>query len=111
MARELCARGAIRLANGRLRLRPRRIVGDKGYSSRSLRRDLRRKGMRLTIPRRRDQGRGGVFDREIYRQRNEVERLINRLKQYRRIATRYEKRAAMYAGMVTLACIMFWLRT
>ena len=49
------------------------------------------------------------FDRDAYRERNKVERLINRLKQFRRIATRYEKRATNYLAMVTLAMIMLWL--
>jgi len=45
----------------------------------------------------------------VYRERNRVERLMNRLKQFRRIATRYEKRAATYLAMVTLAAILLWL--
>jgi transposase len=45
----------------------------------------------------------------VYRERNKVERLINRLKQYRRIATRYEKRATNYLAMVTLGMTMLWL--
>ena len=49
------------------------------------------------------------FDRVAYRERNVVERLINRLKQWRRIATRYEKRAANYLAMLTLAAIVLWL--
>ncbi len=61
------------------------------------------------IPYREGQGRGRQFDRQAYRQRNRVERLINRLKQFRRIATRYEKRAANYLAMLTLAAIMIWL--
>ncbi len=47
--------------------------------------------------------------REIYRQRNVIERAINRLKQFRRIATRYEKLAANYTAMIPLACILLWL--
>ena len=50
-----------------------------------------------------------TFDRERYRARNRVERLINRLKQLRRIATRYEKLAEQYTAMVTLAAIVLWL--
>ncbi len=61
------------------------------------------------IPTRRDQRRRPRFDRAAYRARNRVERLINRLKQYRRIATRYEKRAANYRAMLTIAAIMLWL--
>jgi transposase len=54
-------------------------------------------------------GHGGSFNKEIYRQRNRVERLINRLKQFRRIATRYKKRAANYAAMLLIASIVLWL--
>ncbi|MDP8939944.1 MAG: IS5/IS1182 family transposase, partial [Actinomycetota bacterium] len=43
-----------------------------------------------------------------YRQRNLVERLINRLKQFRRVATRYEKRAVNYRAMLTIAAIVLW---
>jgi len=45
----------------------------------------------------------------LYRQRNQVERLINRLKQFRRVATRYDKRADSYAAMLTIAMILVWL--
>lgn len=110
LAERLCEQGAVRRSGrGRPRLRPGRLVGDKGYSSRRFRGYLRRRGIRLTIPRRRNQPGGGPFDRVTYRQRNRVERLINRLKQFRRIATRYEKRAANYQAMLTVAAIILWL--
>ena len=70
---------------------------------------LRRRGIRFTIPRLSNEPRHGLFSREIYRQRNIVERAINRLKQFRRIATRYEKLAANYTAMITIACILLWL--
>ena len=98
-----------RVGRGRPRLRPSRLAGDRSYSSQRFRGYLRRHGIRLTIPRRRDQPRGGPFDRAVYRQRNRVERLINRLKQFRRIATRYEKRAANYQAMLTVAAIIVWV--
>ena len=94
---------------GRPRLRPLRVVGDKGYSSGSIRRYLRRRGIRLTIPRKDNERRRGKFDKSLYRQRNRVERCFNRLKQYRRIATRYEKKAENYQAMLSLASIMMWL--
>ena len=61
-----------------------------GYTGRRIRNYLRRRGIRLPIPRLSNELRRGPFNREIYRQRNLVERAINRLKQFRRIATRYE---------------------
>ena len=77
-----------------------------------MRRTLARRGIRAVIPRRRDQrpddGRHRPFDRAAYRERNRVERLINRLKQSRRVATRYEKRAAHYLAMLTLAALRLW---
>jgi transposase len=65
-------------------MRPHRVSGDKAYGSGQIRRYLHRRGIRTTIPRKKNEHRGGPFDREIYRSRNRIERLINRLKQYRR---------------------------
>ena len=98
-----------RAARGLPRLRPRRICADKGYAKGVVRRYLRRLGIRITIARRSNEHRGGVFDREIYRTRNRIERLINRLKQFRRVATRYEKLAENYRAMLTIAAIKIWL--
>jgi transposase len=106
---------------GRPRQRPEMMALDKGYSYPKCRQMLRQRGIRHVIPERKDQkarrqakgkagGRPPLFDREIYRLRNWAERGVNRLKQFRRIATRYEKRAANYLGFVHLACIMIWLR-
>jgi transposase len=106
----LMEQGAVkRVGSGRPRLKPRRIVGDKGYSSGAIRRYLRRRHIGVTIPRRRDERRRGRFDRAIYRLRNQVERLINRLKQFRRVATRYEKRAENYLAVLMIAAIRLWL--
>lgn len=85
------------------------MVGDKGYSSRTVRRYLRQHGIGATIPKKRDERPQRVFDRELYRERNRVERCINRLKQFRRVATRYEKLAVTYLAMVTIAAILIWL--
>jgi len=84
-------------------------VADKDYSSKAIRGYLRRRGIRYTIPRRRNERRTGRFDRAIYRTRNQVERLINKLKQFRRVATRYEKYAENYRAMVVIRCILLWL--
>ena len=106
---------------GRPRKRPGQVALDKGYSYPKCRRLLRRLGIQHVIPERKDQreqrrakgyrgGRAPRFDREIYRRRSWAERGVNRLKQYRRVATRYEKRAVCYLGFVHLACVMIWLR-
>ena len=106
----LLDQGAVKRAGrGRPRLRPKRLVADKAYASRAVRQRIRRRGIRTTIPHKSNERRSGPFDRAVYRQRNIVERLINRLKQFRRVATRYEKRAANYLAMVTIAAILLWL--
>jgi transposase len=102
--------GAVgRAGGGRPRIRPDRLVGDKGYSTEKVRGYLRSRGIGVVIPHRADQRASASFDRRAYRERNRVERLINRLKQFRRIATRYEKRAASYLAMLTIAAITLWL--
>jgi transposase len=70
---------------------------------------VRRHGIRGTIPRKSTEHRTGPFDRTSYRQRNKIERLMNRYKQLRRLATRYEKRAANYQAMWLLATIVLGL--
>ncbi|WP_445242352.1 transposase [Microcoleus sp. S13_C5] len=72
-------------------------------------RDLGRRGIRFTIPRLSNELRRRSFTREIYRQRNIVECAINRLKQWRRIATRYEKLAENSTAMMTIAWSLLWL--
>jgi transposase len=102
--------GAIKRAGrGRPRLRPKRVCGDKGYSSGAIRRYVRQRGIKALIPRKKNERPQPRFDRTAYRERNVVERLINRLKRYRRIATRYEKRAANYLAMWIIAAILDWL--
>ena len=101
--------GVQRPGRGQPKRRPHRVVADKGYSSWKIRAYLRRRGIRYTIPHKTNEHRTGPFDRAIYRSRNIVERLINRLKQFRRIATRYEKRAQHYLAMLLLATIILWL--
>lgn len=104
------ASGAVKRGGpGRPKRHPHRLVGDKAYSSHKIRQYLRRHGSRSTIPRKSNAHRTGPFDRASYRQRNKIERLINRYKQFRRIATRYEKRAANYRAMWLIAAIVLRL--
>lgn len=106
-----------RPGRGRPRKRPDRVIGDKGYGYARCRQALRRRGIPHVIPERDDQrarrarkpGRKPAFDRATYRRRNVVERCVNRLKQWRGLATRYEKLATTYRAMVVIAATMIWL--
>lgn len=109
---ELMAGGAVsRQGRGRPKCKPRRVAADKSYASRRIRLYLRRRGIRYTIPHKSNERHGSKasFDKELYKLRNVVERLFNRLKQFRRIATRYEKRAHNYKAMLVVASILLWL--
>jgi len=106
----LMEQGAVRRqGRGRPKLYPEQVVGDKAYSSGKIRHYLKQRRIRPTIAHRSNEKRTEPFDRAAYRERNRVERLINRLKQFRRVATRYEKRADNYLAMVSIAAILLWL--
>ena len=105
---------------GRPRTRVAHLTGDKAYSSRANRAALRARRIRHTIPERDDQqanrarrgargGRPPAFDRDRYRTRNQVERLMNRRKQFRAVATRFDKLAVRYQATVRIAAINEWL--
>lgn len=90
--------------------RPAKLVGDKGYSAGWIRRWLRRHGITPVIAHRDNEaGAQGPFDRESYRQRNLIERCVGWLKERRRLATRYEKLALHYLGMLHLGMILRFL--
>ncbi|MFI1845968.1 IS5 family transposase [Streptomyces microflavus] len=110
-----------RLGCGRSRTRPDHLGGDKAYSSRRNRRYLRRRQISHTIPEPKNQranrqrrgskgGRPTGFDKTVYKRRNEVERTINALKSSRAVATRFDKRAYVFQGTVTVAATRLWLR-
>ncbi|ALC31627.1 transposase [Streptomyces sp. CFMR 7] len=101
------------------RTRPDHVVADKGLLVPHLPRLLRRRGIKATIPERADQLAGRRrrrerpcrLDKRAYRQRNVVERCFHRLKQWRGIATRYDKRPDCYLAAVTLASTLIWLES
>ena len=107
---------------GRPRTRPAKVLGDKAYSSRAIRALLRKRGIVSAIPEPRDQlanrvrrgSRGGrpvVCDQVTYKGRNVVERSFARLKQWRGLATRYDKLAIVYRAAALLAAVITWLQT
>ena len=97
------------------------MLGDKAYSSAAIRAHLRGRGIRATIPEPSDQvasrsrrgsrgGRPPAFDRDAYKERNTVERAFCHLRQYRAVATRFDKRDFVWRGTVDVASIRIWLR-
>jgi transposase len=111
-----------RLATGRPRTTPDSVSADKGYSNRRTRAYLRGRGIRHVTPEKADQAAGRLrrgstggrplgFDKERYAKRNTVERAINKLKQFRAVATRYDKHAYVYLATVTAAALVIWLRS
>lgn len=111
-----------RTGTGRPRTKPDSLAADKAHSNGPCRQYLRRRGIRHTIPAKTDSqtarlrkgSRGGPppgFDSERYKKRNTVERAINKLKQSRAVATRYDKRGYVYLGTTAAAALVIWLRT
>ncbi|MFC9607213.1 IS5 family transposase [Streptomyces niveus] len=116
---DVMARLRVPRRRGRPRTRPDVVLADKAYSSRAIRDHLRKRGIRAVIPLPADQqghrlrrgsqgGRPPAFDRNAYKQRNTVERCINKLKQWRGIATRYDKTATIYLAGLHIAGIFLW---
>lgn len=110
-----------RIGPGRPRTRPDALLGDKAYSSRGNRAMLSSRSIRVVIPEKDDQkanrkrrgtvgGRPYDFDAGAYRGRNVVERSFADHKQWRGIATRYDKHAINYRGALVLRAIIMWLQ-
>lgn len=100
---------------GRPKRRPKQLAADVGYDSRPLRRELRRRGITPSIPerrlkkrQRRRRGRPAKVH-PVSRQRWKVERVFAWLNNWRRLATRYERRARIYRALLTIACFMVCL--
>ncbi|MFI2010105.1 IS5 family transposase, partial [Streptomyces jumonjinensis] len=110
----------VRLPVGRPRTRPGAVAADKAHSSRGNRAYLRRRRIKTVIPEKKDQAanrkKKGVMggwpishDAGLYKERNTVERLINKLKAWRGIATRYDKAPESYLAGLHLRAAMIWI--
>lgn len=86
------------------------VIADKGYDSDALVEHIHAHEAEAIIPPRANRNAPRAYDWHRYQARNLVERFFNRLKQFRRVATRYEKLAAHFAAMVTCVCIVLWLK-
>ena len=85
------------------------IVADKGYDSDAFVEAITAQGGQAVIPPRSNRRNPRGFDRHIYKDRNLIERFFCRIKQFRRIATRYDKLAKSFLSFVHLACAFVWL--
>ena len=85
------------------------LLADKGYDADTIREELAKADVEAVIPAKSNRRIPIPHDREKYRWRNLVERLFNKLKNWRRVATRYDKTAESYLGFVALASVKLWL--
>jgi len=87
-----------------------RVIADRAYDANRLRSFIAARGAQAVIPSTASRKLPIAFDQTAYRQRNLIERMFGRLKDWRRVATRYDKLAANYRAGVTLAAILaFWI--
>lgn len=86
------------------------MAGDKAYAVEHARDWLKRRRIEDVIPTKSNQKRRPRFDKEKYRRRNVVERCVGWIKEFRRIATRYEKLAVSYVAMLKLGMMRQYLR-
>ncbi|SFG27853.1 IS5 family transposase [Streptomyces mirabilis] len=112
----------VRLPVGRPRTRPTAVAGDKAYSSHANRAHLHKRRIKAVIPEKKDQAanrskkgsRGGrpvTHDADLYHDRNTVERAINKMKDWRGIATRYDKSPESYLAGLHLRATIIWIRS
>jgi transposase len=87
------------------------VIADKGYDADSVRSCIRDQGAIPNIPNRANRKKKYLWTRAIYRERNLVERFFNKLKQFRRIATRYDKLGATFFAFIQLASVRIFLRS
>jgi transposase len=115
---ELLQKVSMPQKRGRSRNRPVQLVADKGYDAHRIRCYLRKRGIQAVIPekqlpegrKRRKKGPHYKFDKDIYKERNVIERLFNGLKECRRVATRFEKLPQRFLAMLQLACSRLLLK-
>ena len=86
----------------------RALLGDKAYDSADLRKSLKKRGTQAIIPNKSNRKRKFAFSKKRYRERHRIENAFCRLKDFRRIATRYDKLATNFAASVYLVAAVVW---
>ena len=87
------------------------VIADKAYDSDAIRDHIVTLEAEVVIPPRSNRKNPPEWDRELYKQRNKIERLFNRLKHFRRIATRFDRRAIYFRASIAIAAAMIWLQS
>lgn len=87
------------------------VIADKGYDAARVRAYIRAQGAIANIPNTANRKKRFRWKKSVYRERNQVERFFNKLKQFRRIATRYDKLGATFFAFIKLASVRIWLRS
>ena len=86
------------------------LLADKGYDANHLVEKMEKKGAQIVIPAKQNRKIQRAYGTGLYKERNRIERFFNKLKQFRRVATRYDKLLANFMGFVKLAAIAIWLK-
>ena len=86
------------------------MLADKGYDTDAVLASVAASGVHVVIPRKKNRLAHRVIDPNLYRDRNKIERFFSRLKQFRRLATRYDKTASSFLGMGHFVSALLWLR-
>lgn len=86
------------------------LLADKAYDADSLIKIVRETGAKVCIPPKSNRLNPRLHDKALYKERNQVERMFGRLKEFRRVATRYDKLVRNFMGFVKLAAIYLWLK-
>jgi transposase len=86
------------------------VLADKGYDADYIAKAVENIGAKTVIPSRSNSKNSRFYDVYLYKERNHIERLFGKLKQFRRIATRYDKTDSAFLGFIHLASILLWLK-
>jgi transposase len=86
------------------------VIADKAYDSNAIRHAVKAAGMKVVIPSNQSRKKRIRHDKVLYRERNRIERCFNKLKHFRRLATRYDRRAHHFLAFLCLAAAMLWMR-
>ena len=87
-----------------------KLLADKGYDSNRLRAVIAQAGAEVVMPSNRSRSQAIAYDKDLYKERNLIERFFNKIKHFRRIATRYDKTETSFLSMLSLVGAMIWLR-